>query len=52
MAAWLTLLVSVAAAAEPTASARVWPQLGVEVPLGTQVTVQAETSTRFTAVAR
>ncbi len=48
MAAWLTLVVSVAAAAEPAASARVWPQLRVEVPLGARLTVQAETSTRVT----
>lgn len=48
MAAWLTLLMSVAAAAEPVASARVWPQLRVEVPLGARLTVQAETSTRVT----
>lgn len=48
MAAWLTLVMSVAAAAEPAASARVWPQLRVEVPLGARLTVQAETSTRVT----
>lgn len=50
MALWLTLLMSVAAAAEPVASARVWPQLRVEVPLGARLTVQAETSTRVTVL--
>ena len=50
MAAWLTLVMSVAAAAEPVASARVWPQVRVEVPLGARVTVLAETSTRMTVL--
>lgn len=50
MAAWLTLLMSVAAAAEPVASARVWPQLRLEVPLGARTTLQAETSSRVTLV--
>ncbi len=50
MAAWLTLVVSVAAASEPIASARVWPQLRLEVPLGARITLQAETSSRVTLV--